>query len=78
MARYDTLDDLRAGVKLLREEAKKLQSHLAKMLEDYSDFEDRILEIDLVIAQAEKDVGITKEKVEMSPAEAVFDELELE
>lgn len=59
----DTIDDLRAAAKTLREEASKLQSHLKRMMTEYGDFEDRINELDKVIAQAEIETGITKEEI---------------
>jgi len=73
MAKYETLDDLRAGVKLMREEARRLASHLKKMLAEYDDFEDRILELDKVIAQAELDTGLTKEEIIMPPTDDEFE-----
>lgn len=61
--KYDTTQDLRRVLKSLQKEARSMQSHLKRMLDEYGDFEDRINALDAALEQAEKDYGITKEEV---------------
>lgn len=69
--KWETIDDLRAGVQAMREEADKMLAHLQRLIVEYGDFEDRILEIDRHIEQLEKDSSIKREDIEkpIDPAE---------
>lgn len=71
----ETLDDIRAAVALAREEAKKMASHLKRMMEEYGDFEDRINAIDQAIQQAEADTGLTKTEI-IEPPNVIDDLME--
>lgn len=66
----NTIDDLKAAAQQLREEAKKMQLHLKRMMEEYGDFEDRILALDKVLEEAEKEAGLVKEEI-MKPPEPI-------
>lgn len=59
----ETLDDLRAAIAAHREEGKRLIRHLKRIEEEYSDWEDRTVQIEAAIAQAELDTGLTKEEI---------------
>ncbi len=65
-----TIEDVRALVKEVREEGLKIQSHYKRLEQEYSDWEDRVNELDKVIAQAEKETGLTKEEIYETPNEA--------
>jgi uncharacterized protein YydD (DUF2326 family) len=45
------------------DEGKKIISHYNKMLEYYSDWEDRLNAIDKKIAEAEEATGLTKDEI---------------
>lgn len=70
---FETIDDLRAAVRGMRDEAKKLASHLRRMLDEYGDFEDRINAVDQAISEAEKELNLTRNEIINPPN--VADEL---
>jgi chromosome segregation ATPase len=70
---FETIDDLRAAVRAARDEAKKLASHLKRMLDEYGDFEDRINAIDQAICEAEKELNLSREEILNPPT--VIDDL---
>ena len=61
-----TLDELRSMVQEVREEGLKIQRHYKRLEQEYSDWENRVNEIENIVYQAELDTGITKEEI-MSP-----------
>jgi len=69
-----TLDDVRALVKEVHEEGLRIQSHYKRLAQEYSDWEDRVNELDKIISQAEKDTGLTKEEIFKEPSE--FDDID--
>lgn len=72
MSDIETLDDLKAAVAAHREEGKRLIRHLKRIEEEYSDWEDRTVQIENAIAQAELDTGLTKEEIlEVDALEAI-------
>jgi len=58
------LDDVRALVKEVHAEGLKIQSHYKRLEQEYSDWEDRVYELDKIISQAEKDTGLSREEIE--------------
>lgn len=58
------LDDVRALVREVRAEGLKIQSHYKRLEQEYSDWEDRINELDKIISRAEDDTGLTKKEIE--------------
>lgn len=58
-----TLDDVRAMVKALRQEGLQIQSHYKRLEQEYSDWEDRLYALDIIISQAEEETGLTKEQI---------------
>lgn len=59
----ETLEDLKAVIAAHREEGKRLIRHLKRIDQEYSDWEDRTIEIEAAISQAELDTGLTKEEI---------------
>lgn len=59
----ETLDDLKAAIAAHREEGKRLIRHIKRIEQEYSDWEDRTVQIEIAIAQAELDTGLTKEEI---------------
>lgn len=59
----DDLDELRKAVQDHRAEGKKILSHYNRLEREYSDWEDRLVEIENAISEAEKITGLTKEEV---------------
>ena len=64
-----TLDDVRKLVKEVREEGLKIQSHYKRLEQEYSDWEDRVYELDKILSRAEEDTGISKEEIYREPTE---------
>ncbi len=64
-----TLDDVRALIKEVRNEGLRIQSHYKRLNEEYSDWEDRVNELEKIIYQAEIDTGLTKEEIYKEPNE---------
>lgn len=58
-----TLDELRDTIRVVKEEGRKIQLHYKRLEQEYSDWEDRVRDIEEAIAQAEEDTGITKEEI---------------
>lgn len=69
----DDLDDLKAAVKAHREEGKKIINHFKRLESEYSDWEDRLVEIEAAIAEAEQITGLDKKEILQETN--VFDEL---
>jgi len=63
MATYETIDDLKAGIDRVREEGRKIISHFNRLEREYSDWEERVLELENAIQQAQEDAGLTKEEI---------------
>jgi predicted nuclease with TOPRIM domain len=72
-----TLDDVRELVKEVRAEGLQIQSHYKRLEKEYSDWEDRVRDLENIIAQAEEDTGLSKEEIitTPSPLEDIFDDL---
>ena len=68
-----TLDDVRAMVQEVREEGLTIQRHYKRLEQEYSDWEDRVNELEKIIAQAEDDTGLTKEEIVTPPS--AFDDI---
>ena len=71
-----TVDDVRALIKDVRAEGLKIQSHYKRLELEYSDWEDRVNELEKIIAQAESDTGITKEEIYKEPND--FDGIDID
>jgi len=54
---------LRQQIATVMEEGKKIKSHLTKLEEYYSDWQDRLYKIELKIQEVEKDTGLDKEEI---------------
>lgn len=61
------LKNLRRDTQALIEEGRKIVSHQARIEREYSDWEDRLNQLDQAVAEMEKATGI--------PAQAIFDEI---
>jgi len=59
----DTLDDVRKAAKELMAEGKKIISHFKRLENEYSDWEDRVNELDKVVQELEESNGLTKEDI---------------
>lgn len=57
------LSDLRKRIQKHKEDGAKIISHFKKLEEYYSDWEDRLLELDKAISEAESTLGLTKQEV---------------
>lgn len=68
-----TLDDVRDLIKEVRAEGLRIQSHYKRLELEYSDWEDRVNELEKVIYQAELDTGLTKEEIYKAPNEFADD-----
>lgn len=80
MAEFETVDDLKVGIAKLWEDGKKIASHYKRLEKEYDDWQDRLYEIEKLIAQAEEDTGLTKEEI-IAPTREVdefLDELGIE
>lgn len=64
-----TLDDVRELIKEVRAQGLQIQSHYKRLEQEYSDWEDRVNELDKIIYQAELDTGLTKEEIYKQPNE---------
>ena len=62
-----TVDDIRELVKNTREVGLQIQSNYKRLEQEYSDWEDRVNELNKIIQQAEDDAGITKEEIYSKP-----------
>lgn len=62
MSKLD-LETIRQQVRSLHEEGKRIQSHYRRLEKEYSDWEDRLNELDKTIHTAEKQHGLTKEEI---------------
>lgn len=71
---FDTLDELKAAVAAHREAGKKIINHFKRLESEYSDWEDRLIEIEAAIEEAEEITGLKKEEI-IKPAEHIFDDL---
>jgi len=60
----DDLKELRQAIEAHKVEGKKIISHFHKMQEYYSDWEDRLIELEYAIQKIEKEQGIPREKIE--------------
>ncbi len=60
---YETIDDLKAGIERVRLEGRKIISHFNRLEKEYSDWEDRVRELEDAIFQAQEDAGLTKEQM---------------
>lgn len=72
-----TLDDVRELVKEVRAEGLQIQSHYKRLEQEYSDWEDRVRDLEKIIAQAEEDTGLSKQEIIAvpSPLGDIFDDL---
>lgn len=68
----DDLDQLRKAVADHREAGKKIISHFNRLDREYSDWEDRLVEIENAISEAEKITGLTKEEI-IKPTDSLDD-----
>jgi predicted nuclease with TOPRIM domain len=68
-----TLEDVRALIKEVRDEGLQIQSHYKRLNKDYSDWEDRVNELENIIYQAELDTGLKKEEIYKEPNEFADD-----
>jgi predicted nuclease with TOPRIM domain len=68
-----TLDDVRNLIKEVRSEGLQIQSHYKRLELEYSDWEDRVNELEKIIYQAELDTGLTKEEIYKEPNEFADD-----
>jgi len=68
-----TLDDVRALIKKVRAEGLRIQSHYKRLADEYSDWEDRVNELENIIYQAELDTGLKKEEIYKEPNEFADD-----
>lgn len=59
----DDLDELRKAINAHKEEGRKLISHFNKMQEYYSDWEDRLVEIDNAVERIKKEHGISRDEI---------------
>jgi len=63
MSKDFTLDDVRAAVRQLHEEGKRIQSHYKRLDQEYSDWEDRLNALDVAIHEAELETGLKREEI---------------
>lgn len=61
--KLETLDDLKAAIAEHREEGRKIIRHFKRLEQEYSDWEDRLVEIDRAIEECEKQTGLAKEEI---------------
>lgn len=73
-----TVDDLKAAIKLHWEEGEKIQSHYKRLEKGYSDWEDRLIAIENAITQLEDDAGLTKEELLAKPVKPPKEEKEFD
>lgn len=71
-----TLDDVRALVRETRERGLQIQSHYKRLEQEYSDWEDQIVEIEKIIQQLQDDTGVTKEEIYEKPKSSLDSVLE--
>lgn len=62
-SKFDTLDELKAGIAKLWEDGKKIQSHYRRLEKEYDDWQDRLIEIENIIAKTENETGLSKEEI---------------
>lgn len=62
-----SLDEVRKLVNSVRNDGLKIQSHYKKLELEYSDWEDRVNELDKIISKAEDEYGLTKEEILTEP-----------
>jgi len=65
MATYETINDLKAGIERVREQAKNIRSNITRIETEYQDWEDRVKELEDAIYQAQTDAGLTKEEFQV-------------
>lgn len=63
----ETIDDLRKAIKLHWEEGESIQRHYKRLEKGYSDWEDRLIEIENAITALEDEAGLTKEELLAKP-----------
>lgn len=61
--KLDTLEDLKLAIAEHKVEGKKIISHFNQMEKYYSDWEDRLVEIDRAIQEAENITGLPREEI---------------
>ncbi len=64
----ETIDDLRKAIKLHWEEGENIQRHYKRLEKGYSDWEDRLIEIENKITELEDEAGLSKEELLAKPA----------
>ncbi len=76
----ETIDDLRKAIKLHWEEGENIQRHYKRLEKGYSDWEDRLIEIENKITELEDEAGLSKEELLAKPAkqEKVSEEFDLD
>lgn len=60
---FQTLDELKEAIAKHKEEGAKIIRHFRKMEEYYSEWEDRLNQIELAIQEAENISGVTKQEI---------------
>jgi septal ring factor EnvC (AmiA/AmiB activator) len=58
-----SIEELKAAIQKARDTAKNLLSNLTRIEKEYSDWEDRIVEIEKAIQEVEDDTGLSKEDI---------------
>ena len=61
---FQTLDELREAIAKHKEEGAKIIKHFKKMEEYYSDWEDKLNQIEEAIQEATSIAGINKQEIE--------------
>lgn len=63
----ETIEDLRKAIKLHWEEGEKIQRHYKRLEKGYSDWEDRLIDIENAVSKLEEESGLTKEELLAKP-----------
>jgi predicted nucleic acid-binding Zn-ribbon protein len=71
----ETIDELKAAIAKSKEDADNIRKHLHRIEKEYSDWEDRVWQIEMAVAEAEKITGLTKEEImaPKDPFEGLFE-----
>lgn len=69
-----TLDEVRNLVKEVRQQGLQIQSHYKRLEQEYSDWEDRVNNLDKILIQAEDEFGLTKKEI-INPTDPMLDGL---
>lgn len=74
----ETIEDLRKAIKLHWEEGEKIQSHYRRLEKGYSDWEDRLIEIENAVSSLEDENGLSKEEEFKKPAKQPKEVVEID